>query len=170
MTRRGQRRKKSLPANEYKQPGTTKESPPQVRGIVSQSGHIVQRPAQLSPEIVEKFQREDIQALVQSFAESVKYQNQTDRQTREMHYKTEKQINEIHYSRLNRKDTKNSVVSIIVFISTMIYFYVTKSSVSNTLLLALLTGLFLLSFGTFGKIFSFFENLFHKKTTKKETI
>ena len=130
--------------------GKLPKPPPyrQISGTYQES-----RPAQLSPDVIAKFQRDDVVALVQSFTESVQYQNETDRETRQL-----------HYGYLNKTETKKLIVRLAVITSAFGYLYITKTSVSSSLpfiLLFLLLAIILLS-ETLGKIWSFFEGLFRK--------
>lgn len=50
------------------------------------------RPAQLHPELINKFSPEDVVNIVKSFSESVHYNNETDRKSVELHYKTNQKI------------------------------------------------------------------------------
>lgn len=94
-------------------------SQPQLQATLVQ-GTISSTPAQLSPEIIAKFEPKHVDILVNSFVTSVNYQNETERKTRELHYNS-----------VNKTETKKHFMQFVTvgasvtsfFGSTLTYVY-----------------------------------------------
>ena len=116
------------------------------------------RPAQLTPEIIEKFNNDHIDKLVDSFADSVEYQNKSDR---------EAMIK--HYSYLSGKDNKTTIAGTIMFLATLsAYTFVDKIPETIALPLLIAEVALILAPQVFSKILSLFTFFNAKKKLPKD--
>ena len=150
MSRKTSRRiKPNILSKEIKNPIPINQGHTIIQGTVSQTT----MPAQLSPEIIAKFDKENIDAIVTSFTKSVTYQNETERETRKEHYRT-----------INITETKRMIYGFLILgsgLSAGIY----KNILDGKYLIGLILGAIIIPFipNILNSMSNFVSIIFHRK-------
>lgn len=84
---------------------------------------IESRPAQLSPDIVEKLDKHLVEKIIDNFLESVTYQNETSRILGLRHYEVEKEGMATHYKTIKLQSIYRLTYSFAVILVATIAFY-----------------------------------------------